>query len=435
MGERRSVVPAMAMLIGLCVLVPRPAAAYSGIVVDAKSGRPIEGAIITLGSTQARTDFDGRFSISGAGDTIGVRGYGYGRKSFATAGLQASSPALSLTPLLPKALYLSFYGIGSVKLRGAALDLISRTELNAVVVDVKGDRGLIAFKTGIPLAEVAHAQSYVTIPDAKRLIDQLHRRGIYAIARIVVFKDNPLASARPDLAVKRAGGELFRDREGLAWTDPFNHEVWNYNISVAIEAARVGFDEIQFDYVRFPDARGLRFSAPVDMKSRIGAISGFLAQARRRLIPYNVFVAADIFGYVTWNLDDTDIGQRLEELSGVVDYISPMLYPSCFQFGIPGYRNPVAHPYEIVFLSLQNARERGIPAIRFRPWLQAFRDYAFDHREFTGVQIRQQINAAERFGSDGWMLWNPRNLYTAQGLQTAGTACVHDEPKVAGPAQ
>ena len=138
----------------------------------------------------------------------------------------------------------------------------------------------------------------------------------------------------------------------------------------------------------FPTAPGLKFSKPTDMKSRLAAISGFLAEARRRLTPYNVFLAADIFGYVAWNLDDTHIGQRLEELAPIVDYISPMLYPSCFQFGIPGYRNPVAHPYEIVFLSLQNARERGIRSNRFRPWLQAFRDYAFDHREFTGTQIR-----------------------------------------------
>ncbi len=107
-----------------------------------------------------------------------------------------------------------------------------------------------------------------------------------------------------------------------------------------------------------------------------------------------------------------------------------MLYPSCFQFGIPGYRNPVAYPYEIVFLSLQNARERGFPSIRFRPWLQAFRDYAFDHREFTGTQIRQQISAAEKFGSDGWMLWNPRNQYTGEGLNVEGAACKHDAPDV-----
>jgi hypothetical protein len=269
-----------------------------------------------------------------------------------------------------------------------------------VVIDVKGDRGMVAFKSSVPLAEQIGAQRTITMREAKPVLERLHSQHVYTVARIVVFKDDPLATSRPYLAVRRANGAIFRDREKLAWTDPFNHQVWDYNIAIAVEAARLGFDEIQFDYVRFPDSLGLKFSRPTDMKSRLAAISGFLGEARKRLTPYNVYVAADIFGYVAWNLDDTHIGQRLEELSPVVDYISPMLYPSCFQFGIPGYRLPVQHPYEIAFLSLQNARERsGIPSIRFRPWLQAFRDYAFDHREFTGREIRAQISAAEKFGT------------------------------------
>jgi hypothetical protein len=407
---------------------PLSASAYIGTVIDGSNKIPVEDAIVTLGEVAVRTNHDGKFQISGDGDAIGLRAYGYKRESISVGELKNHSGPIVLAPMTPKALYLSFYGIGSAKLREAALGLIDKTELNAVVVDVKGDRGMIAFKTSLPLAAQAHANELTTMRDAKALLDQLHRDNIYAIARIVVFKDDPLATARADLAVKRAGGAIFRDREHLAWTDPFNAEVWDYNISIAVEAARLGFDEIQFDYVRFPDAPGLKFSHATDMNSRLGAISGFLAEARRRLTPYNVFLAADIFGYVAWNLDDTHIGQRLEELAPIVDYVSPMLYPSCFQFGIPGYRNPVAHPYEIVFLSLQNARERGIPSIRFRPWLQAFRDYAFDHREFTGTQIRAQIAAAEKFGSGGWMLWNPRNQYTADGLNAEGAPCKQDTP-------
>lgn len=409
---------------------PPSALAYTGTVIDSSTRLPVENAIVTLKDVEVRTDHNGKFQITGNGDILGFRAYGYKRESIPVGELQDHSEPIALTPMTPKALYLSFYGIGSAKLREAAFGLIDKTELNAVVIDVKGDRGMIAFKTSLPLAEQAHSNELTTMRDAKAMIERLHHDNIYAIARIVVFKDDPLATARPDLAVKRATGAIFRDREHLAWTDPFNTEVWDYNIAIALEAARLGFDEIQFDYVRFPDAPGLKFSEPTDMKSRLAAISGFLAEARRRLTPYNVFVAADIFGYVTWNLDDTHIGQRLEELAPIVDYISPMLYPSCFQFGIHGYRNPVAHPYEIVFLSLQNARERGIPSNRFRPWLQAFRDYAFDHREFTGVQIRQQISAAEKFGSDGWMLWNPRNQYTADGLKVENAPCKDDAPEV-----
>jgi hypothetical protein len=426
----RQIIFTLCLLLLTSLFKPLPAMAYMGSVIDGSTKRPVEDAIVTLVDVVVRTDRNGQFDIKGRGDAIGLRAYGYRRESISVGDLKDHSGPIELKPMLPKALYLSFYGIGSTKLREAALGLIDKTELNAVVVDVKGDRGMIAFKTSLPLAEQAHSNQLTTIRDAKALLDRLHRDNIYAIARIVVFKDDLLATARPDLAVKRASGAIFKDRERLAWADPFNSEVWDYNIEIALEAARLGFDEIQFDYVRFPDAPGLKFSKPTDMKNRIAAISGFLAEARRRLTPYNVFLAADIFGYVTWNIDDTHIGQRLEELAGVVDYISPMLYPSCFQFGIPGYRNPVAHPYEIVFLSLQNARERGIPSIRFRPWLQAFRDYAFDRREYTGTQIRAQISAAEKFGSDGWMLWNPRNQYTGEGLKVEGAACKQDVPEV-----
>jgi len=157
----------------------------------------------------------------------------------------------------------------------------------------------------------------------------------------------------------------------------------------------------------------------------VGAVSEFLAEARKKLTPYNVFLAADIFGYVCWNLDDTGIGQRIEELAPLLDYISPMLYPSGFHYGIPDYRNPVMHPYEIVYLSLNRAKTRaGLSPIRFRPWLQAFTDYAFDRRPFGGKEIRTQINAAETFASDGWMLWNPHNVYNENGLRNKSTGAI-----------
>ena len=413
-----------------CLLTPAVVAAFSGTVIDGSNHRPVEHAFVTLGHTMMKTDSNGSFTIDGPGDAIGFRAYGYSRQSVEASEFGNGSHEVTLTPFQPKALHLSFYGIGSAKLREQALNLAEKTEINAVVIDVKEDRGGVAFRSATPLAGNVGAQKLITIRDAKALLDRLHEKGIYAIARIVVFKDDPLATARPDLAVKRSNGAIFKDRERLAWTDPSRKAVWDYNIAIAVEVAKLGFDEIQFDYVRFPDAPGLIFSVPNNMQNRLAAISGFLGEAHRQLTPYNVFVAADVFGYVMWNLDDTHIGQRLEELSPVVDYISPMLYPSCFQFGIPGYRNPVAHPREIVFLSLQNARERsGIPSIRFRPWLQAFRDYAFDHRQFTGNEIGAQIAAAEKFGSDGWMLWNPRNTYTAAGLKAEGAPCKQDVPQ------
>ena len=395
-----------------------PIEVFQGRVLDAATHRPLADAIVTLGSRTVRTGSGGEFSIDGSGDRIGVRAYGHGRLWVSRAALERSGGEVALPAFVPKALYLSSYGIASAQLRANALELARTTEINALVVDVKGDRGIVAYPSRVPLAIAIGAERPRLIPDLKGLVASLHARGLYAIARIVVFKDNVLAEARPDLAVRSADGALWRDREHLAWTDPFSRTVWDYNIGLAVEAAQAGFDEIQFDYVRFPDAAGVLLSRQSTQQSRVEAISGFLALARRRLAPYNVFISADVFGYICWNLDDTNIGQTLAAILPQVDYLSPMLYPSTFRFGIPGFRDPVAYPYDIVYLSLQRAlRRTGVPADRFRPWLQAFRDYAFDRRAFGSVQIRAQIDAANATGTDGWMLWNPRNVYTSAGLE------------------
>jgi hypothetical protein len=155
--------------------------------------------------------------------------------------------------------------------------------------------------------------------------------------------------------------------------------------------------------------------------NRTRAITGFLKAAHEALAPYNVMVAADIFGYVLWNLDDTGIGQEVGEALNAVDVVCPMLYPSGYQAGIPNYRNPVQHPYEIVYLSLKRAQERtGVSPLRFRPWLQAFRDYAFHGGDFGEERIQTQIEAADKFGSSGWMFWNPRNVYPTGGFSSGG---------------
>ncbi|OGW38385.1 MAG: GTP-binding protein [Nitrospirae bacterium RBG_13_39_12] len=395
----------------------------TGKVVDIFTKNPIKEALVTINTDVVLTDEEGTFSIKTSGDKLAVRAYGYMRTEQKIPMTLVISPTISipvlieLVPFTPKALYLTVFGIGDNTLRGSALKLIDETELNSLVIDVKGDRGIVNYRSSVPVVSEIGSR-LIIIKDLKGMIKSLKEKGIYTIARIVVFKDNPLALAKPDLALKTRNGEIWNDKEGLAWVNPFKKEVWDYNIDIAIEAAQSGFDEIQFDYVRFPDEDGLEFSMPNTEENRVKAITGFLAEARKRLTPYNVFLAADIFGYVFWNLNDTYIGQKLEELSLMLDYTSPMLYPSGFRYGIPGYRNPVASPYKIIYLTLNRGRERSeLPPIRFRPWLQAFRDYAFDKRHFTGQEIRDQIDAAEKFGSNGWMLWNPRNIYTKDGLK------------------
>ncbi len=409
----------MVLLVILSLLFPSYVMAYTtGKVVDFFTGKPVKGAFVTSSNDAVLTDENGTFVVNAVSSKVGVRAPGYGRTEQIVIPLNGMPQEIKLIPFTPKALYLSFFGIGDRSLRESAIKLLQETELNTLAIDVKGDRGMIPYKSSISLAAQVGAQRTITVKEMVPLMRSLKAKGIYTIARIVVFKDNLLALTRPDLAVKTPAGETWRDRENLAWVDPFRKEVWDYNINIAVEAAQYGFDEIQFDYVRFPDASGLQFSMPNTEENRVKAVSGFLTEARRRLIPYNVFLSADIFGYVCWNLNDTKIGQRLEDIAGNLDYICPMLYPSGFQFGIPGYRNPVANPYEIVYLSLKRAQERtNLPSYRFRPWLQAFRDYAFDRRYFNDREIMGEVKAAEGFGSHGWMLWNPRNSYSSAGLK------------------
>ena len=457
------VITLMIVLLMVYLLIPKYAMVYTTRkavdgytkkpikVIDGQTEKPIPGALVTSGNDVKRTDEDGLCYIGIEGNKIAVRAYGYLRSEQMVPRPQESKSVsltpkaiylslremgaeildqmtlvpqeVKLLPFTPKALYLSFYGIGDRTIRESALDLLQETELNAFVIDVKGDRGMIPYRSAIPQATEVGAQRIITVKEIGGLIKSLREKGIYTIARIVVFKDNLLALKRPDLAVKTESGGIWHDREGLAWVDPFKKEVWDYNIQIAIEAAQYGFDEIQFDYVRFPDASPPQFSMPNTKENRVNAIAGFLMEAKKRLLPYNVFLSADIFGYVCWNLNDTNIGQTLEDLASHVDYLSPMLYPSGFQYGIPGYRIPVTNPYEIVYLTLKRAQERThLPAVRFRPWLQAFRDYAFDKRYFNDKEMRDQINGVEKFGSHGWMLWNPQNVYLRVGLKREGSS-------------
>ncbi|HEU4927407.1 MAG TPA: putative glycoside hydrolase [Vicinamibacterales bacterium] len=407
-----------AIAVALCASTG-PSRSLLGVVIDARTRAPIADAVVTVDGVETRTDGRGVFRTPDpVASTIRARAHGYGRAEIAVDTLNRSSAEIPLVRVRPKALYLSLFGIGNRTLREAALELVDTTELNALVIDVKGDRGLIGYRSGIALATQAGAQRVITMPDLPGLVSSLRQRGVYTIARVVVFKDEPLATARPDLAVRRRDGSIYRDGEGLAWTDPFEVEVRAYNIAVAREAASAGFDEIQFDYSRLPDATGLVYREPDSLQNRVAAIESFLREARTALIPYSVFVSIDVFGYVCWNPDDTRIGQQLERIAEVVDYISPMLYPSSFQFGIAGYRNPVQHPYQIVYRSLERALERSrVAPVRFRPWLQAFRDYAFGGRPFTAGEVRAQISAAEDIGTNGWMLWNPQNRYSRADMR------------------
>jgi hypothetical protein len=401
---------------------PRPTwpKMISGQILDADRA-PLEDASVVLGGVEHRTNAEGRFSFEARPTDAPLI---VKRPGFARAIVPPTRDAIEvvLKPQVVKAAYLTYFGVGDKGIRGRVLELAARTELNAVVIDVKGDRGWILYRTQVPEALAAGAQGPGTLKDFDGLMADLKSRGIYTIARIVTFKDNILANARPELAIiDTRTGKPWIDNEKLAWVDPFREEVWSYNIAIAREAAARGFDEIQFDYVRFPTDGKLaaaKYSAPNNKDTRLPAIAGFLGRARRELGPLGVYVAADVFGYTAFNENDTDIGQRIEELAPHLDFFCPMVYPSGYQRGIPGFRNPVQNPYEVVRESVRLTRQRAAHTrARVRPWLQDFRDYAFDRRIFGVTEIRAQIKGADDAGAVGWMLWNPRNDYTAAALR------------------
>jgi hypothetical protein len=401
--------------------LPTPARSItmSGQILDPKQ-EPVAGAAIAFDGREITTSLEGKFSVEvPAGTPLVVKVPGYRKVTL----LASDRPnTVVLTPQVVKAAYLTYFGFNDRGIRTRVLDLAQKTELNAVVIDVKGDRGWILYRTEVPLALAAGAQGPATIKDFDPMMADLKSRGIYTIARIVTFKDNVLATYRPDLAIiDTRTGKPWIDRENLAWVDPFRAEVWDYNIAIAKEAARRGFDEVQFDYVRFPTDGTLaaaKYSREVNKQTRLPAIAAFLERARSQIGPTGAFVAADIFGYTAFNDNDTDIGQRIEELAPHLDFMSPMVYPSGYHVGIPGYRNPMENPYRVVHESVRLIRKRAEGhAVQVRPWLQDFRDYAFDRRIFGVPEIRAQIRGADEAGAVGWMLWNPRNDYTSAALR------------------
>ena len=328
-----------------------------------------------------------------------------------------------------KGLYITYYALGSTRFRSHVQSLLETTELNAIVMDVKGDRGLIPYTTTVQLAIDMGQNEQVMLKDWAAWMAWFEERNIYTIARIVVFKDEPLATHYPDWAVRDfETDELWRDREQLGWGDPTQEAVWDYNIALAVEAAQKGFDEIQFDYIRFPtdgDIKRTKFSVENTAENRVAAITGFLAKARQALDPYEVKIAADVFGYTTWRSDDMGIGQHLESMAPYLDVLSPMLYPSTFAHGLPNlpeYQFSIAFPYEILHKSTLRAVNRATainPNLVVRPWIQDFPDYAFDRRIYTPDEIRLQMDGAREAGGRGWLLWDPRVKYTLEALVSA----------------
>jgi hypothetical protein len=394
----------------------------TGRVVDAQR-QPLAGASVVADGNELRVETDGTFTLVAPKGPILVKLPGYEKATFKP---RREPLDVVLRPQVIKAAYLTYYGVLDRTIRTRVLDLVEKTELNAVVIDVKGDRGWILYKTEVPLAISVGAQGPAVYKEFDALLADLKARGVYTIARVVAFKDNVLATARPDLAIiDTRTGKPWIDNERLAWVDPFREEVWAYNVAIAQEAVRKGFDEVQFDYVRFPTDGKLsaaKYAKPNNRDTRLPTIAGFLERARKEIGPLGAFVAADVFGYTAFNENDTDIGQRIEELTPHLDFVCPMVYPSGYHKGIPGYRNPVQNSYQVVHESVRLIKKRAThTVVQVRPWLQDFKDYAFDRRIFGVTEVKAQIKGADDAGATGWMLWNPKNDYTGAALRGEGT--------------
>jgi hypothetical protein len=299
-----------------------------------------------------------------------------------------------------RGLYLTSWVAGMRRFQQIA-DGVSNSALNALVIDIKDCTGKVAYNSAVPLvAEIkAHERR---IRDLEAVLSDCRERGIHTIARIAVFQDPVLAAAMQELAVKTSGGAIWGDNKGQSWVDPASRRVWKYNVDLAKEAAARGFNEVQFDYVRFPtDGRleGLVYPVYKGDSSKRQVIREFFEYVDQELKPIDVLVSADIFGLTTVTEDDLNIGQKLEDIAPYVDYVCPMLYPSHFPRGYLGFRNPAQEPYKVIYDSCVRGLDRikGQRA-KLRPWIQDFDIGAhYDKR-----MILDQIQALRDAGAFGF---------------------------------
>ncbi len=333
------------------------------------------------------------------------------------------------------------------------IEMVDRTELNAMVLDLKNDEGRVVYDMQIPaVQEIGAGINY--IQDMKSLVAECKEKNIYLIARMVAFKDPFLAEAKPEWCIHNQDGTLFRDKGGLAWLNPYCQEVWEYLLEIAEEALRAGFDEVQFDYIRFSTDKGMKnvdFGQKAEGRDREQIITDFVKYASDRIHKAGGMISADVYGMVIDSeIDQQIVGQNYREMSRYLDYISPMVYPS--HYGPYNYNIPVpdAEPYRLVLTAMQSSKKilAGIPVktvsentvsgnegpeytdeqiaglmpmegirAQVRPWLQDFTaSWVKGHIPYGAKEIRDQIQAVYDAGYEEWILWNAANRYTEDGL-------------------
>lgn len=373
-----------------------PPVVVRGTVTRA-SGDPVAGASVTMGDVETISGPDGTFVIETydpAGMTITKRGWS---ATEIVWNPEATTHDATIDLERVRGLRVSADAAADDGHFGSLLELAASTAVNALVFDTKQEGGQVLYESTVAEANEMGAVNAIYDPGPR--LQQAHDAGLYTITRIVTFEDAYRVATFPE--EKLAG----------PWVDPGAVAAQAYNIALAAEACEKGFDEIQFDYVRYPSGQTAQVSGQMDLtqETRVAAISGFLADAKSVLEPMGCSVSAAVFGIVASMTDDQGLGQRIEEVSANSDAISPMVYPSHYSPGWLGYQDPNAYPYEVTADALSDAAARLAPGAHLRPWLQAF--------WWTDDQIRRSIQAAEDLGT-GWILWNVASNFNSAALPT-----------------
>jgi len=329
------------------------------------------------------------------------------------------------TPNPVKAIYMTSWVASAPSFRDKLIKIADETEINSIVIDIKDYTGKIAFEVNDPILQKVGAAEN-RIPNIRQFIKNLHDKGIYVIGRILVFQDPYFALKYQEFAVKReSDGEIWKDYKGIIWLDVGSKDVWDYTVAIAKEAYGVGFDELNFDYVRFPSDGDMNdIYYPYSEKKilddpdygKAEAIRDFFKYLNKEMNGTGAVLSVDLFGMVTTNPDDLNVGQVLEYAEPYFDYISPMVYPSHYPSGFNGWSNTNKEVYGVVLYSLEKAVKRMFVASaspqKIRPWLQDF-DYGGNY----GIaEVRAQIQAVYDSGLTSWMLWDPSNIYTREAL-------------------
>jgi len=345
------------------------------------------------------------------------------------------------TPKAVKAIYMTACAASTSLFREKLVYIADTTEVNSIIIDIKDYSGTIAFDAVDPILKGNNGGGCRT-KDLKKFLARLHEKGIYTIARITVFQDPYYTKLHPELAVlKKSDGTVWKDHKGLSFIDVSAKPYWEYVVALGKEAYEMGFDELNFDYIRFPSDGPMK---DVDYSwghgiSKAEALEHFFAYLHGELSPMGAKLSADLFGMTATNNDDLNIGQVLERALPYFDYISPMVYPSHYPPNFNGWKNPNEHVYDVVHFSMSRSVERAIatttpvlhlgaqrigtstPALytkeaydknKLRPWLQDFNYGGI----YSATEVRAQIQATYDSGLNSWFLWDPKNLYTVSAL-------------------